>query len=61
MKLALFLEESSWKNKRLESGIKGRRISRDYKMKDLIFYNQLWLKEKRKQKKNMLKELKKLD
>lgn len=35
--------------------------SRDFKTSVLTFYNQLWSKEKKKLKKNMLKELRKLD
>lgn len=61
MKLALFSEENSWKNKNLGNGINERKILKNYKMKGLICFSLLLSKEKRRQKRNMLKELKKLD
>jgi len=61
MKLASLLEENSWRNKKLENGTREKKISKDFKTKDLIFFNQLLSKEKRKLKKSTLKELKKLD
>ena len=55
------LEESSWKNKKLENGTKEKKISKDFKMKDSISSNLLSSKEKRKQRKSTLKELRKSD
>jgi hypothetical protein len=61
MKLVSPLEENSWKSRKLENGTKEKKISKDFKMKDSIFFNQPSSKEKRKLKKSTLKELKKLD
>lgn len=61
MRLASLSEENLWRNKKLENGTRERRISRDSKMRDSIYCNQLWSKEKKKLKKSMPKELKKSD
>jgi hypothetical protein len=61
MRLVLLLEESSWKSKNLENGTRERKISRDCKMKDLISSRVRSLKEKKKLRRSMLRELKKLD
>jgi len=61
MKLASLLEENSWRNRKLENGTREKKISKDFKTKDLIFFNQPLSKEKRKLRKSTLKELKKLD
>jgi hypothetical protein len=61
MRLVSLSEENSWKNRKLENGTREKKISKDFKTKDLIFFNQLLSKEKRKQRKSTHKELKKLD
>ena len=61
MKLVLHSEENSWKNKKLENGTKEKKILKDFKMKDSIFFNQLLSKEKRRPRKSTLKELRKSD
>ena len=59
MKHVSLLEENSWKNKKSVNGTKERKILKDFKMRDSISFNQPLSKERRKLKKNMLKELKK--
>lgn len=61
MKHVSLLEENSWKSKNSESGTREKRTSKESKMKDLTYFKVLWLKEKRKLKKSMLKELKRSD
>ena len=61
MRLVSLSEENSWKNKKLENGTREKKISKDFKTKDSIFFNQPLSKEKRKLRKSTLKELKKLD
>jgi hypothetical protein len=40
MKHASLSGESSWKNRKSESGIKEKRTSKDFKMRDSIYCNQ---------------------
>lgn len=61
MRLVSPSEENSWKSRKLENGTREKKISKDFKTKDSIFFNQPSSKEKRKPKKNMLKEPKKSD
>jgi len=60
-KLVLHSEENSWRNKKLENGTKEKKILKDFKMKDSIFFNLLLSKEKRRPRKSTLKELRKSD
>lgn len=60
-KLVLPSEESLWKIKRCANGTSERMISRDSKMKGSIYFKVLWLREKKKVKRNMLRGLKRLD
>lgn len=61
MRHVSLLEENSWRSKKLENGTREKRISNVFRMKDLIYSNLPLSKEKKKQKKNMLRKLKKLD
>jgi len=61
MKPVSLLEENSWKNKKLENGTREKKILRDFKTKDSIFFNPHLSKEKRKPRKSTHKEQKKSD
>jgi len=60
MRPVLLSDENLWKNKKFVNGTREKRILSVSKMKDLIYSSQLSLKEKRKQKKNTHRKLKKL-
>jgi len=60
-KLVSTSEESSWKNRNSVNGVSVKMILNVFKTKDSTCSRVLLLKEKRKLKKSMLKELKKSD
>jgi hypothetical protein len=54
-------EGNSWKNRKFVSGIKEKKISKDFKTRDLTFFSLPLLSVKKKLKKNTHRELRKLD